>query len=483
MLIPVQSFAPDAAPEAPGIVKDCLGYIPTERGMKAAPTAQVRSDALASACRGAAALTTLAGTTTTYAGTSSNLYSLSGSAWTSVGSGYSLSASDNWYFTVFGNDVLAGNYSTGLQRLSGGSFSAISGAPKAEIIEAVGLFVFAFNTNDAGWGGYTDGWWCCAQADVTSWTPSIASQSARGRFLDAPGAVTAAKALGSQMVVYKAGAIYVGTYQGPPKIWDWQMAPGNAGAVGKFAVARVTINGIPGLVSVGPDNLWLFDGSRPQPIGDGEVRRWFYSRLHPSYTSKTSIVNDPDRGLAYIMFANGSSDGRLNDCLVWSYKFGRWGRGRDYAATHSFQFARSADTFGTLGTGLTFGQLSAPTFDQLGNKGGVPGPAVSVADKMATLDGNAVNSYVETSMFGVDQQVSLVSRIRPRYSLPPLTSAIRLKSADSLGEVPLATSAIPLLSNKFDVLREARWFGIYHESQGECEVSGLDVVVEVVSDE
>lgn len=485
MLIPVQTFAPDAAPEAPGVLRECAGWVPTERGMRACATTMAQTDALASAAAGAASLVDLTGATSVYAGTASNIYKLSGTTWSSVGSGYTLSAGDNWYYTTFGNDALAANLSTLVQRNSAGSFATVTGSPKADILEAVpNLFVMGFNIIDGSWGTYPDGWWCCAQSDVTSWSPSIATQAARGRFLETPGGVTAAKVLGSQVVVYKDRSLYVGTYQGPPTIWSWSLLPGAAGAVGKFAVGKVTINGVPALLSVGRDNLWLFDGSRPTPIGDGEVRRWFYGSLNSSHTSKTSVIDDPDRGLAYILFANQSSQGTLNDCLVWAYKLGRWGRGRDFAATHGVQYAKAAETFGTLGTGQTFGQLGTGlTFGTLGNKGGQQAPAVMSANKIATIDGIAGASSFVTSAVGSDETISLVSRVRPRFSKIPTTAALKLRHRDALASSPSETTVTTLLNNRFDVLSEDRWFEIYVETQGDAEMSALDVMVDTVSDE
>jgi hypothetical protein len=200
MLLNLATFAPDADPVAVGVLLDATGVIPVERGIKGAPTAaDAGIDTLAATCIGAGTVERVDGSKTLYAGTATALYSTSGTTWavvTRAASAYACPASSTWYFAAFGNQALAANSGTVMQVSTGSLFADISGAPRAEIVEVVGLFALSFNNSDGASWDYRDGWWTSAQSNVTDWTPAISTGSVRGRLYQTPGPVRAAKALG-----------------------------------------------------------------------------------------------------------------------------------------------------------------------------------------------------------------------------------------------------------------------------------------------
>lgn len=489
MLLPLATFAPDASPEAPGL-RSATGWVPTVRGTLAtAPEANEQSyGALAAACYGAGTIVTLAGANEVYAGTASNLYKVSAGAWSSVGSGYSLSGEQTWYFSSLENSRLAASIDNKIQRSTGSSFADITASPQCSIVEPVGLFAVAFDIVDGGWGTYPDGWWCCKQSDVTNWdTTDVSTQSVRGRLYATPGPVKAARALGPQMIVYKETGVYVGTYQGPPKVFGWELAQGNGGCVGKFAIATVFPSGRPAHFVVGPRDLFLFDGNAPQPIGIGEVSKWFFANLHPSYTGRTSVVVDYATKNVKILFANNQSSGVLNDSLVWNYQTGKWGRGRDYNAVFGLQFVAPTQTFDDL-TSTTFDDLTSSTFDALsGGSGVLAASVITDGDKLATLNkptSPTTRSELTTGSYGDDETVSLVERIRPRFVTPPQTEAIlRHWTADEVNGNTDPGEWVLWENRRFDLLAEARWHSDQMHVRGYAEVEGLSITVGPVSGE
>lgn len=488
MLIAVDTFQPDNPPESPGL-QDCVGFVPTPRGMATAPVgADAGYPALAAACYGAASVMALDGSSEQYAGTATKLYKLSAGVWSDVsrGGGYSLAVTDAWYFASIENSRLACNLDQVIQRSTGGAFADVSNSPQCEVVENVGLFAVAFNVIDGVWGTFPDAWWCCAEGDVTSWAPSAATQATRGRLYASPGPVRAAKALGAQIVAYKETGIYVGTYQGPPKVFGWELAPGGGGCVGKYAVCVVFPQDVPAHFVVGPRDLYLFDGNRPQSIGSGAVREWFFARLNPSYRQKTACVVDYFRGLVYVLFANQSSSGTLNDCLVWNYKSGKWGRARDYGATHGCQFVTPTATFDSL-TSATFDALVSPTFDTIGAQPSALAPSVMhSSQKLFTLSGTPAST--QTSMFttlsyGDEDTLTLVERVRPRCHSEPESAVLEHRVTDDLGDVPAVVGTATYANNRFDVLAEGRWHSESITFYGHTELNALSVTVSPVSAE
>ena len=481
MLLNLATFAPDADPAAVGVLLDATGIIPVERGIKAAPTAaDAGIDTLAAACFGAGTVERVDGSKTLYAGTATAMYSTSGTTWANVtrsASAYAAPAASTWYFAAFGNQALAANNGTVMQVSTGGLFADISGAPRAEIVEVAGLFALAFNTSDGSTWDYRDGWWTSAQSNATDWTPAIATGSVRGRFYQTPGPIRAAKALGEQCVAYKSTGVFLGTNGGPPYWWTWQLVPGDAGCVGKFALCNIVKDGAPAHFIVGPRNIYVFDGTRPVPIGDGIITRWFYQKLNPAYKDKTACVVDKAAGAVYVLFANSESAGTLNDCLIYSYRTNKWGRGRNYAAAFGLQYVTPSATYANVpAVGVTFDNIGAASYDELFVDAGFEAPAiVTSANKIATINGAAASSVYKTGYFGTDGSVSLMRRVRPRHFTEPSAASLNLYVSDSIGDPTTLWSTSSFDNNRFDMLAESRWHQIEITNTGPFELSGLDI--------
>lgn len=98
---------------------------------------------------------------------------------------------------------------------SGGTFSALAGAPKAEIVLTQSNCVLMFNTDTS-----PDGWAASDVGDYTNWTTG---EAASGRLLATPGPITAAIPVGNDVIVFKGNAIYRMTYVGGLIKWATQL--------------------------------------------------------------------------------------------------------------------------------------------------------------------------------------------------------------------------------------------------------------------
>lgn len=467
LIIPIDTFAPDASRASPGL-RECVGMQPTVRGMITAPTFDPL--ALTGTPAGIKGIDTISdnlGQPQLYAGTQTSLHWVVAGAFANISrtGNYALSAGYYWRFLSFGDSTLAFRKDVETQVRTSGIFANLATAPQALLMERVGLQVIAFNVYDAGWGDFSDGWWCCGEADVLTWTPSVSAQSNRGRLYATPGAILAAKTLGDRVVAYKLNGAYVGTYDGPPKVFRWDLAVGDEGAIGPNAVALIYPQGRPVHFVVGPQRMFLFDGYRAQILGVGEISEFFYNSLDSIYRGEVTCVVEASKNLVHI-FYTASGNVNLNQSIIYNYATGKWGAGRNVPVAIPFQHVKTVNTSRT----------TVPAY--VGTDGGL-NSLTKVADY-------SVVSQMFTQSYGSDSEKTLVKRIRPRVE--NRSNAFTLDDAhvhfDSIHMgIDYAPVTSPMVNNRIDVLNENRWHAEYLTIKGHVELSALAVDVKVVSDE
>lgn len=465
-------FLPDVEATTPGVMTDCTNLIPSDNGMKAAPSGAIPSSisTLAAACIGAATITKLDDTRRVFAGTTTKLYELSGSSWTDVSAGsYTGGVDTRWSFAQFGNATLASNLADTIQRSNtSGAFSAIAGAPKAKIIFTVGSQVMALNTNDGA--VKQNGWHCSASFDDTDWTPSVSTLCASGQLVDAPGQITAGGRLGEYAVAYKEKALHIGQFVGSPSVWDWRTIAG-AGCVGQDAWCD--IDGAHFFVGV--DSFWIFDGSRPVALGSGQVRQWFYDVSNPEIRSKIQCVYDRQNRHVWTFYASNNSS-TLDKALVYHIPTKRWG-----SVTVSIESAMNYVAQGTTIDGLasvaaTIDNLESYSFDsQYWLTGGRALSIFDTSHQIKTLTGIAGDSGFVTGDAGDDDVYSFLSIIRLRFApnSKPSTASVQVFGKSEEGGSLVAGPTATMYDGKFDVMQSARFHRAAFTFTGGCEVVAL----------
>ena len=473
-------FLPDVDPTTPGVITACVNFIPYETGMTGAPSASTPAStpALAAACAGAVVVTKLDDTRRILAGTTTKMYELSGGAWTDVSRAavYTGGADTRWSYTQFGNATIASNLTDTMQRSASGAFADIATAPKAKIVFSVGSFVMALNTSDATYGASQNRWWCCATFDETSWTPSVTALCATGMLVSAPGQITAGGKFGDYAVAYKDKAIFLGQFVGAPSVWNWTQVPGgDAGCVGKDAFTD--IGGAHFIV--GQDNLWLFDGSRPVPIGVGQVREWFYSNSNPSYRYKIQCIFDRQTNRVWIFYPSTNST-TLDSAMVYHLGTKQFG-----LVTINIQAVLNYISAGTTIDGLsgisaTIDGLSTYSFDsQFWLAGGRSLSVFDTAYQLKLMSGVSTSSSYTTGDMGNDESVSLLSKIRirfaPGYAPASATAQMFSKMTEGAGLTNGRTHT--LNDGKFDPLQAARFHRATIAMTGDVRVLAMDAVL------
>jgi len=470
---PFVGFAPDMPPSTPGIISECTDIVPTNNGFAGRPSPVPQMPALAASCRGAAVTADIAGLRRLYAGTPTKLYHQVAGAWSDVsraGPAYSDNGENVWTYAQFGNATIAANETDVLQAaVSGGNFADIATAPAAKIVVSSSDFVLAFNTNEATFGDQGDRWWCSAFRDHTSWTPSVTTQATSGRLIGDGGDITTALRMGSQVVAYKARSMFVGSYVGAPVVWQWDKVPGDVGAVGPRAVCDV---GGPQFL-VGEDNLWLFDGTRPTPVGVGVVRDWFIDNLSVNYRHRTVCIFDPSLGRVWVFFvSNASLDNSLDTALVYHLAKNTWGVAKVGVETalHYISAGVSMDAIPS-----TFDTMPSVSYDSSFWTTGNRALAVFGSDHvLGSMYGSSVSSSFTTGDIGDDDQASIVRHLRLRFSTLPASASVQgYTKAVSSDALAAAGASAVLADGKFDCRQSARWHRFAFSFTGDVEFAAM----------
>lgn len=467
-------FSPDADPTTPGVITDCTQLIPSERGMKSAPSAVAVSGlgALPAECRGAAVLTNTSGIRRTFAGTQTKIYELASGTWSDVsGVTFTGSSENRWCFAQFGNVSLASNDTEGIVSSTAGTFAAVAGAPKARVLVSIPNFVIALNTNSSAFGDAPDRWHTCAFQDPTSWTADATVQAVSGRLVEGGGELTAGISFGSGLVAFKSRAMFLGVYSGPPEVIQYQRVPGEQGCVGPEAV--VDIGGA--ILFVGEDNIWMYDGSRPVPIAH-DLRQWFYDDLSATYKYRTIVSYDRNNGRVWIYYPSTVSSGKPDSAIVFHLNRKVWGR-----ANRTIEAAMNYVT-----PGITWDTLSsiASTWDTLpdipwdSQSWQASGRALAVFDTahtLKTLTGSGEDSGLTTGDIGDDEGASFVRGVRLRFFTDPTTSTVTGQTKTGVGASATTAGSGTFANGKYDIRQSGRFHRLSFLFTGNVEVSGMDV--------
>ena len=474
-------YAPDLDQTIEGVITDCEAFVPTEKGMCAAPTAQsTGTDALAAACFGAVAVRKLDNSFRLIAGTATKLYELSGNTWAdatrATGGDYGLGTDNVWRFAQFGNTTLSVAKSDTLQYSESSDFADVADAPKASIVETVGNFVFLFDTDEATFGDSPNRWWCAAVGTYNDWTPAIATQCATGILASAPGRIFGAKRFGSQIVAYKERAMYIGTYVGTPIIWDWQQIPGEAGCSSQEAIVNVGTADNPVHIFMGADDFWRFDGARPVPLG-GPLRKTVYGELDKAYAYKIKTLHDRVNSRIYFFYPSIGGSGVLGSCVVYHYRENRWGRD-DRTTEAALEYIAGGITYDTW-------EDYYPTYDDLPTNisydspfwtSGNPTPAVFNADhELVSLDGISGNSSFTTGDMGDDENYFLLARVKPKWLTKPVSATMINYFKQSEGDDLTTGATTDMNASRFDLLVSARWHRLQFNMTGDCTLNEINL--------
>lgn len=482
-------FAPDLPPDTPGIVIDGYGFVPTMKGMEAAPKkVSAGVDTVTATAVGAASLIKIDGTIRTFVGTGTQLLEASGSTWTDRSAGtYS---STRWRFAQFGDTSLAaGGTGIPLQASASGAFATATGAPKCSLVETLRTQVMVFDTNEATFGAQPDRWWACAQNDVGDWTPALATLCVTGRLVSTPGAIIGAKRLNDDVAVYKEGSLYLGRFVEAPIVWKFDVVNDHVGAVNHESILRITEAGLPDVhFFMGRDNFYAFDGLRPVAIGTPIKDFFFQDEFNYKYRDNVRAVWDRDKGrVVWFYPSNDSASGALDRYIAYHPRSQRWGTPVNLSVRWAFAYTpASGPTYNTLGDSFsTYADIPALPYDSpywisnVTRLGVIDGSGV-----LGSLTGTGDSATMTLFDIGMDGAMTFLRRLRPRFIADPAAGTLYPAWRDTFGgSLTSGSPSVALRSGRFDLLREARWHRERIEFAESVEITGLDIEAERGGDE
>jgi hypothetical protein len=475
-IIPFMGFTPSIDPTAPGCVLDCSNMVPTMRGMKAAPSpVKYGNPPFPSQVTGAASCELLNGTYRTFVGNATDLYEVVGSANNKVtrASGAYTGGLNQWRFAQFGNASLAVNGTNLLQQsISSGLFADVAGSPVAPIVEVVQGFVFLLSTTDGTYGVNPHGWWCSGLYDQTNWTPAQATQCARGVIVDTPGGITAGRALGTNIVIFKQLSMFYGSYQGPPVIWAMNLISPIVGTPSQECVINVGTS----LIFLGTDcQVYSFDGTRPVAIGD-DVFAWLRTTWSPLYQASVQSFKDTKRGLIFWYFcSNNNSSGIPDKCLVYNYLTGKFGRADAVVETacQSVSGQITWDGLGSLPGVTTWDTMpKIPYNSAYWSQLSVLPSIIDATHTLQSLSGVATNSSLTTGWFGDDAAFTYLQGILPRFSAAPQTCGGSAALLKTLGTTPTYVNLPAWYDGEIACDFSSRWTSVTLNFTGDHEILG-----------
>lgn len=479
----IKGYAPDLPSNIPGILTNCSAFIPSLKGMRAAPSAQnTLLPVLAAACRGAGVGRKLDNTTRLFAGTATKLYEGGSSSWTdrtrASGGDYNLGTADRWRFAQRGDTTFAVAKSDILQSSAAGAFAnAAANAPKAGVVEVVNGFIFLLDVNDQGAifdsADRPHGWWAARTANT--WTPSVANEAYTGDLSSTPGKIRAGRRFGHSIIAYKDQSMYLGVYAGTNG-WDFSLIPGEAGALSQEVVVDVGTTESSIHVVMGFSDFYIYDGARPQSIGT-PLSRTVFGEMNKNFTYACQALHDRVEKNVYFFYPVGSSI-NTDKCVVYNYKTDQWGRD-DRTIEAVVEYISAGIAYDDLGNlYATYDNFPNLSYDVAFLSAGSATPAVfNTAHRIQTLDGTALNSSMTTGDYGEDDKVTLLSRVQPLFLTKPSQASMQNYYRDNLGDSLTADDVVQMDSRgRFDVAnggRSAVWHRGHFEYTGPTELQEL----------
>jgi hypothetical protein len=233
--------------------------------------------------------------------------------------GYATATGERFYFTQFGDVVIASNGTDKLQGWTLGSSTAFadldSSAPTAHYVTVVRDFVVAANTlsnpNRVYWSDIND---------ETDWTPAASSQSDHQDIAD--GGDVMGITGGEFGIVLTERSVVRMSYIGSPFFFQFDSIARGVGCITPNSVAQyasVTF-------FLSDDGFYSCDGQTVKNIGAEKVDKFFFADCNLNKLNEMSAAVDPLKKLVIWNYTDGFAQKKQ---LIYNLTLGKW----SYAST------------------------------------------------------------------------------------------------------------------------------------------------------
>jgi len=315
--------------------------------------------------------------------------------------GYSTVSGERFYFTQFGNVVIAANGQAKLQGWTLGSSTAFAdlnaAAPTARYVTVVRDFVVA-----AGTQTYPNRVYWSDLNDETDWTPGVGSQS---DFQDiADGGDVMGITGGEFGIVLTERSVNRMSYIGSPFFFQFDSIARGVGcitpnSVGQYASVTFFLS---------DDGFYSCDGQMVKPIGTEKVDRFFFNDVNLNKLDEMSTAVDPLKKLVIWNYTNVFAQKRQ---LIYNISLGRWSYAETtanyinnvYTPTTALESLDLYGTMDSLGVSLDSRQWA----------GGALLLAGVTGNRAISFTGQRKTGSLITGDFNVPNAQSLVTLARP----------------------------------------------------------------------
>lgn len=419
-MIPFGDWLPDL-PDYGTHLTTASNVIPAASSYRSFPSMAEFSTALNNTCVGAVAVKAN-GTPSNFAGTASKLYLLSGMTYTDVSKvgDYTGGSESRWNYGIYGNRLIATNYSDYPQSYTVGTstaFADLTTTFKAKYIGMVREFTVFANTFDATDGALPNQVWWSAINNPTDYTPSVSTQADKQQlFGDGELGEITGFVGGEYGTVFFEGGIFRMTYVGAPVIFSFDQIISGAGCVAPCSIA--SYGGM--IFYLGGDGFYMLQGTQTVPIGNNKVDKWFAADLDKTLTRLASAVIDPVNSLYIMAYPGAGNSGSCNKLIIFNWLTGRWSSaepGNMEVLINSMSQAVDPDsasaesTYGNPDTGA-FADVSVDARIFVG--GALQLSALNASHKLAYFNSAALDAALETAETQLfPARRSLVRNVRP----------------------------------------------------------------------
>ena len=382
-------------------------------------------------CRGAMTGRARLGTNFTVGGTATQLSIATTASLANVSNGgaspYTLTATEWWAMTLFGNRIVACSYADAPESFVVGTsanFAALSGdAPRCRYLAVVRDFVVAGNligrgVNAATIGTAEDAIQWCALDDPTSW-PQVGTAAARAVQSDwqplsgAGGQITGLIGGSDYGLVFQERSVWRMDYEGGDTFFRFTPLEGeNRGCWIPKAAIRV------GGLTYFPaeDGFFATDGFQIVPIGNEVVDRFFLDDFQADSEERLSVAYFPEwKCVVWLYMGLNASAEQPNHALLYNVVSQRWSQANISAEwlVNVLPFSDSLDSYvDSMDTGV----LSAVSLDTLIGTSRRMSGAFNASHALATFSGTPGTGQIETHEYEpAPGRVGYLRSLRPVY--------------------------------------------------------------------
>ena len=234
---------------------------------------------------------------------------------------YTMSTSDKWRFSQFGDYVLASSgHDNILQKFQIGTsslFADVTGSPAAKYMAVVKDFVICANVKYSSTVHQSRLYWSSIN-NSQAWT--IGTNQSDIQDIPDAGAITGLVGGENGVVMMERGIARL-EYVGSPLVFTVQRIETTHGCEIPNSIVSL---GTYAIFYISSDGFFMFNGNQSVPIGSEKVDNFFFDNVNPAFKDRISAAIDPQNQVVMWSFVSNDSSGEPDKILCYNYVLSKW---------------------------------------------------------------------------------------------------------------------------------------------------------------